>query len=334
MAKGLLDGIAPPRPLFLPIAFSTGAKVENVTLGTFLHNPTKIVSSLRQMRSHLRSDGVACYFDPFLEVEALGATLEWVSYDQPPVIRWPHPARPGGLPEDLRSPEEATKCGRVSVAVEVIRRMKAVPNRDFLLMAGVTGPLTLAARILQLTNNDEPQSLTLADTAREVAATVTTQMASAFVEAGADVVILQEEMVPILTADTCEVWAELLAPAINVVRFYEALPVLQVAAVKSVHENCELISQRRWDCVVCSPMEAISSQRRNEILRPTAVTHGISLPLEVFRPGGLGTEGFRQSLNPMIMELRPAMITTAGDLPAMTDMNRLIAILGEVPRGL
>src|SRR5438309_7397759 len=76
MAKGLLSGIVPSRPLFLPIVFSLGAKVENVPLGTFLGNPTKISSALRQMRTHLRSDGVACYFDPYLEVEALGATLQ------------------------------------------------------------------------------------------------------------------------------------------------------------------------------------------------------------------------------------------------------------------
>ncbi len=75
IAKGLLKGIVPARPLFLPIVFSLGAKVENVPLGMFLRNPTKIASSLRQIRSHLRSDGVACYFDPYLEVEALGATL-------------------------------------------------------------------------------------------------------------------------------------------------------------------------------------------------------------------------------------------------------------------
>ena len=64
MAKELLRGVLPSRPLFLPILFSLGARVENIPLDIFLSNPTKITSSLRQMRGHLRADGVACYFDP------------------------------------------------------------------------------------------------------------------------------------------------------------------------------------------------------------------------------------------------------------------------------
>lgn len=334
MAKRLLDGIVPPRPLILPIVFSIGAKVENVPLGTFLNNPTKISSSLRQLRSHLRSDGVACYFDPFLEVEALGATLERVSDDQPPIIHWPLPAKMGELPQGLCSPEEATKSGRVPLALEVIRRMNSLPQRDFLLMAGITGPLTLAARILQLAHNEKLRSEDLSDVAQELAAAVLTQMASTFLDAGADVIIMQEEIIPTLSAESCDVWANLLAPAINVVRFYEALPVLQLTAASSVLENWDVIFRRRWDCVVCSPVEVMASQRRTGTLRTTGVPLGISLPLEVFRQEGLDGEDLRQNLHPMISELRPAIITTAGDLPAATDMKRLITVLGEVSRAL
>src|SRR6266436_8908220 len=167
MAKGLLSGIVPSRPLFLPIVFSLGAKVENVPLGTFLGNPTKISSALRQMRTHLRSDGVACYFDPYLEVEALAATLQRISDDRAPTIHWPRPARMGELPEGLRSPEEAANSGRVPVAVEVIRRMNALPNRDFLLMAGVTGPLTLAAQLTELERKNNFHGDYLSEAAQE-----------------------------------------------------------------------------------------------------------------------------------------------------------------------
>ena len=53
IVKGLLQGIAPPRPLFLPIVFSHGARIENVPLRVFLTNPTKISNSLRQIRGRL-----------------------------------------------------------------------------------------------------------------------------------------------------------------------------------------------------------------------------------------------------------------------------------------
>jgi hypothetical protein len=334
MAKGLLDGILPPRPLFLPIVFSLGAKVESVPLGAFLSNSTKIVSSLGQMRSHLRSDGVACYFDPYLEVEALGATLERIGDDQPPIIHWPLPAKIGELPECPRSPEEATNSGRVPVAVEVLRRMNALPNRDFLLMAGVTGPLTLAARLTQLERKETLRSEDLSGGAQELAGSVVTQMASAFLEAGADVIMIQEEIVPALSAESCDAWANLLAPAINVVRFYEALPVIQLATASSVLRNWEVIFQRQWDCVVCLPVEAVASHRRTETNATTAVTRGISLPLEVFRADGPGGEDFRQNLQPIISELRPAILTTAGDVPVATDMKHLIKVFEVVPRAI
>jgi hypothetical protein len=334
MAKGLLEGIVPPRPLFLPILFSLGAKVENVSLRAFLSNPTKISSSLRQMRGHLRSDGLVCYFDPCLEVEALGATLERVSDDQPPIIHWPLPAKMGELPKALCSPEEAANRGRIPVAVEVIRRMNSLPNRDFLLMAGVTGPLTLAARITQLEQKEALRSEDLCDAAQELAASVVTQMATTFLGAGADLIIIQEEIVPIFSAGGSDAWANLLAPTINVVRFYQALPVLQFTTAGSVRENWDVIFRRQWDCVVCSPAEIMASQQRTGTMRTSGVTLGISLPLEVFRPDESGGEGFHQNLLARISELRPAIITTAGDLPATSDMKYLIKVLEGIPRAV
>jgi hypothetical protein len=334
MAKGLLKGIVPPRPLFLPIVFSLGAKVENVPLGVFLRSPTKISSSLRQMRSHLRSDGVACYFDPYLEVEALGATLQRISDEQAPTIHWPHPARIGEIPEGLRSPEEVARSGRVPVAVEVIRTMNVLPNREFLLMAGVTGPLTLAARITQLEHKEELRSEDLSAAAQELAASVVTQMSTTFLEAGADVIIIQEERLPVLSAESCEAWANLIAPAINVVLFYEALPVLQFTDARSFLENWDLIFQRQWDCVVCPPLEVMVPQRRTGTLRTSNVTLGVALPLEAFRTNESDGERLRKVLQPMFSGLRQAILTTAGDVPATTDMKILSRVLGEVPRTL
>ena len=67
----------PPRPLFLPIVFSLGAKVENVPLATFLGNPAKISSALRQTRGPLGTDGVACYFAAQALNGSQDSTLIW-----------------------------------------------------------------------------------------------------------------------------------------------------------------------------------------------------------------------------------------------------------------
>ena len=334
MAKGLLSGIVPLRPLFLPIVFSLGAKVENVPLGAFLGNPAKISNALRQMRTHLRSDGVACYFDPYLEVEALGATLQRISDDRAPTIHWPRPARMGELPGGLRSPEEAANSGRVPVAVEVIRRMNALPNRDFLLMAGVTGPLTLAARLTQLESKETLQTEELSDAALEPAASVVTQMATTFLEAGADTIIIQEEIVPALSAESCAVWANLLAPTINVVRFYEALPVLQLSSAPFPHENWELIFRQHWDCVKCAPVDAIASRRQKGLPATDGSPFGIALPLDAFRTGRSHGKSPFQNIQTWNSEVRPSIITTACDVPVTTEMKHLIKVFEGIPRAI
>ena len=332
MAKGLLNGVVPPRPLFLPIVFSLGAKVENVPLATFLGNPAKISSALRQTRGPLGTDGVACYFDPYLEVEALGATLQRPSDGQSPTIRWPQSARMGELPEKLRTPEEAAKSGRVPVAVEVIKRMNALPNRDFLLMAGVTGPLTLAGWITQLEHKKDLRSVDSSNAAQELASSVVTQMASTFLEAGADLIMIQEEIVPAGSAECIDVWADLLAPTINIVRFYEAIPVLRIPDAPSLLENWDAIFQRQWDCVVTVPLADLVQKREHGPLKADGATLGIAMPVDVFRPDGKDGDALRQNLQPMISELRPALLTTAEDVPVGTDMKHLIKVLEAVPR--
>src|ERR1700722_17492743 len=147
MMKSLLQGNRQARPLIVPIVFSLGARIETLSYRAYLDNPTKISNALRQVRAQLRTDGVSCYFDPLLEAEALGGTLQWDKSNQTRSILWPESAQKGELAARLQSPEEAANSQRVRAAVEVIRRLNCLLRDEPLLMAGVCGPFTLAARL-------------------------------------------------------------------------------------------------------------------------------------------------------------------------------------------
>ena len=326
MLKGLLQGIPQTRPLFLPIVFSLGAKVENLPLREFLGNATKISNSLRQIRSHLRSDGVACYFDPYLESEALGAVLQWQTGDQPPAIQWPQSPEKGEVPDSLRSPEDAAKSSRVAVAVEAIRRLKSLLRDEPLLMAGVAGPFTLAARITGLRKEDAGRRENFSDAALELAAATITQIASKFVEAGANVVFIQEDVVPNLSVEDCEAWASLLAPAINIVRFYEALPVLQILDSHLFAENEQVILRQNWDCILCPTLAASAFTASEMIPPPEFANRGMALSLEALQPDASVAEKSSELLHAYILKSRPAIVTTAGDVPATTDIKFLARI--------
>jgi hypothetical protein len=332
MLKGLLQGAPPPRPLFLPIVFSLGAKVENLPLRAFLCNATKITNSLRQIRTHLRSDGVACYFDPFLEAEALGAKLHWQADDEPPTLQWPHVTEAGEFPENLRSPEDAAESPRVIVAIEVIQRLKSLLRDEPLLCAGVTGPFTLAAHLLDLRPADAPPREDFSDAALELAAATITQIATKFVEAGANVIFIQESIFPVLSAQHCDAWAESLAPAFNIIRFYEALPVALISDENSFAANKEVIYARNWDCILCPALAAMASSATEIAPPPGRANIGLALPPAAFQPGAASVpENLTESLHTIMVELRPALVTTAGDVPASTDI-KLLAKIGEAIR--
>jgi hypothetical protein len=323
--RGLLQSIAPARPLFLPIVFSLGARIENVSLRNFLTNPTKISNALRQIRTHLRSDGITCYFDPYLEAEALGGVLDWESDARRPSLRWPQPSHDGELPEGLCAPDETAKRGRVPIAVEVIRRLKPLVRDDFLLVAGVTGPLTLAAQIAQIETGESARKLSPPDSALSLAADVTPVVARALVEAGANVILIREELLP-PSADALADWSSRLASTINIVRFYEALPVLLLSPARPAANEIENIIREPWDAVVSAPVEAAAgfvTERR-------VAGYGISLPSSAFEPDQSNNAQLTTNLRKIIPEFHPALVTTTSDLPTTADLKYLNAIAEEV----
>ncbi|HXQ27569.1 MAG TPA: uroporphyrinogen decarboxylase family protein [Candidatus Acidoferrales bacterium] len=323
IVQGLLQGIAPPRPLFLPIVFSHGARVENVPLRAFLTNPTKISNSLRQIRAHLHSDGVSCYFDPYIEAEALGGTLHWEADDRSPALRWPPNVARGEWPEDSRSLQESAKKGRVAVAVDVIRRLKSVLRDDCLLMAGVTGPYTLGALLTQQSPGDAPLPGDVPASMLDLAAAMIGPIATAFLEAGANVVFIREAVLPTLSEDAAADWASRLGTTINIIRFYQALPVLLLDRGCSFAANREAILQQHWDCVVCPVLDQSALDRPGGFPELGAAGFGVALPTEAFEPGDPSSAEFDESLHRIISDLRPAVITTAGDVPAAAEMERL-----------
>jgi uroporphyrinogen-III decarboxylase len=321
MAKDLLQGIAPPRPLFLPIVFSLGARVENLPLRSFLTNPTKISNALRQICGRLPADGITCYFDPYLEVEALGAALRWSGDDQPPTIYWPGSARKAALPRGLRSPEDAVKAGRIPVAAEVTRRLTSLVRDEALLLAGVSGPFTLAARLLQIGEHEWASANDTFSSALDLAAAMLTQTASAFVEAGAHVIMIHEHVLPRLSAESNESWSDLLSPIFNVIRFYRALPVLVLTNPAAVCQNLELLANREWEGILCPAMDASTLAAWPSA---DATKLGVALAPGCLPPG--------PALMERIATLRPALVTTSGDVPPSTDVKQLAAMCEEVRR--
>jgi len=332
IAKGLLLGVAPARPLFLPILFSVGARVENIPLRSYLADPTKIANAQRQIRGPLRSDGVMCYCDPHLEAEALGATIQWEQADQCSSLKWPGDAERGELPHDVRTPEEAVKSGRVSVAIDTLRRLASMLRDGPLLMASVSGPFTLAGRLTQLPREGAQSHEAFPEEALDLAASTITKISGAFAEAGASLIFIHEELLPRLSSESCDVWASLLAPVLNVIRFYETLPVLLMTDEHGSSENMDLVFQRSWDGVLCPVLQPSTLQPFAAIREGTTAPLGFALPLRAFGTHANDSTDAGDALKRVVSGFRPSLLTTAGDVPPATDMKHLLKVLESVPR--
>jgi uroporphyrinogen-III decarboxylase len=316
LVQGFLQGTPPARSLLLPIIFSHGARIENVPLRAFLTNPTKISNALRQIRGRVRADGVTCYFDPLLEAEALGATVEWAGDEGPRALRWPQPAAAGELPPGLFSPDEAAKNGRVGVAVEVIKRLKAILRDECLLLAGVSGPYTLAAQLLQLDANNPRPAHDFSPSALDLATDTMTAIAKTFLEAGASAILIREETLPVLSSDDIADWASRLGTTINIVRFYQALPVLLLPNAKAAAANRGSIAQQQWGCVVCPALDRVARADW-----PAGFGAALGFTLNEEAPD----RSFRVSepSGPFEALKNSFVVTTTGDAPTAADVERL-----------
>jgi cytochrome c551/c552 len=146
------------------------------------------------------------------------------------------------------------------------------------------------------------------------------------VEARASVIFIQEDILPVLSAEYREAWASLLAPAINIVRFYEALPVLQIMDSHSFAQNKQVIFQQNWDCVICPALAASAFSAWEMVPSSGFANLGIALSPEAFQPEASAAETLLELFHAFIKKSRPAIVTTAGDVPVTTDLKFLARV--------
>ncbi|RAQ94032.1 uroporphyrinogen decarboxylase family protein [Thermogemmatispora tikiterensis] len=220
--KALIQGRPPARRLFVPLIFRLAAYLEQLPLSTFLVNPTKIANSLVALHRRLQTDGITCYFDPLLLVEALGCRLRW----QADTATYERPTRSVGNALLHLPPEEITQRGRVPVALEVVRRVQGTVGAGPVLLIGLPAPLRSAQQIfgpeiiaaLAAAEDEALESF-------EALVAITLALARACCLAGAHLLYFDEVAVP---ANFLGAWEAALEALWKTVRFHGALPLLSV----------------------------------------------------------------------------------------------------------
>lgn len=177
-AQAIAQGRGRNDRVVIPLAFEVAARISARPLAEFRNDATQLANGLGELQSALSADGLVC---------ALAARMEWDS------------AAGGGL--DV---ERIATQGPVGASLEACRRLREVQGDNAALLAGLTGPATLAAQF----------GVDIASAAAAFAALV-----KEFCSAGADVILLMEDAGADCASET---WQDGVKTAANIARFHQA----------------------------------------------------------------------------------------------------------------
>jgi Uroporphyrinogen decarboxylase (URO-D) len=315
MIRAILRGEPLSRPLLLPIVFSLGARLENLSLSAFLANPTRIANSQRQIRTVLGLDGVTSYFDPYLEAEALGSNVER-NANGTNCICGPAESLQTTL-EHRASAEVLVAKSRVPLACDVIRRLKTMLSGEPALMARVSGP----CQLWDLLNGDLPRE-EISNDGVGYCSDITSAVTKSFLDAGANVIFLCENRASIRDGER---WIDLLMPIVNVIRFYEALPVVIFSGAHA-EESPAALGTNSDGPIIPYDVDRLPATETCPFAQLAAF-----LPNTSFSPNNPHDQAFARLLS-IAQASALAIVTSRGEIPADVDLKQLADLSSALRR--
>ena len=173
---------------------------------------TKLARGLEALHKAIGTDAVYAAVANGVEIEAAGAQLDWSSY--PPRVSTPPEVV---LSEATDLPDRLAAFRRVQTALETTRRLAVTLSDGPLLAAAVTGPHTLAHQFGRSSDN-------ISDQDWELSGRICAELARLYCEAGANLIVVEEETVGVDGGDSDKRQAALV-PLINIVKFHKKLLV-------------------------------------------------------------------------------------------------------------
>lgn len=252
------------------------ARLEQLPVSKMLNDPSLLARALENTQRLYGYDIVTNVFDPTLEAEACGCPVKWTSEKELPVLEDHQPI--DNLSEkdvfDIRNK------GRLPVVLEATRRLKIVLGRTLAIAGVLTGPFTLASHlrggniVSALDNAPEP-----AKNMVELAAKVCLEVCKSYCELEVDMIVLAESVMPQLPARYLPLALSTLRPLVNVIRFYNSLPLLLAKGCAS--DSTDLLTNMEVDgMVVDSSIEADIRQKISRCIVGRTISSSVLVGLK------------------------------------------------------
>jgi uroporphyrinogen decarboxylase len=208
---------------FMPWVCIHAARLEQLPVQKMLSDPSLLARALQNAHKLYGYDMGVNIFDPTIEAEACGCTVKWISDSELPVLEDHQPI--DHMSEDAIS--SVRNKGRLPAVIEATKRLKINLGRTVAIAGVVAGPFTVASHLTGHSIIDDLESNP--ERARniiELAGKVCLEVCKSYCELELDLIVLADSVMPRLPIGYLPLALSLLKPLVNVIRFYDSVPLL------------------------------------------------------------------------------------------------------------
>lgn len=211
------------RPAFIPFVYGLAARISQIPLRDMVLNPTYFANSLEAACKLFRYDGITNAFDSSIEAEACGCQLAWVGDYEAPIVT-------KGCSLNQPRPEDFIKSNRISVLMEVTKRLGISMGKEVAIIGVVTGPLSLTKNLVaefdEMSDLDSQQPEILK--AVSLSGDLLKRFIKGLCELKTDAVFIREELPGANFLGNLTLFKDIYTTLFNIIRFYNSYPVLVV----------------------------------------------------------------------------------------------------------
>jgi len=318
--KKVFSGVKPSSVPFMPWVCIHAARVDQLPLQKMLSDPSLLARGLQSAHKLYGYDMGINIFDPTIEAEACGCAVQWPDDRELPVLK-DHP------PIDQMSEDAISNLrsrGRLPVVLEATKRLKVNLGRTVAVAGVVTGPFAVASHLTGRKIIDElethPEG---AKKVIELAGRVCLEVCKSYCDLELDLIGLADSILPQLPIRHLPLALSVLKPLVNVIRFYDAVPIL--LARGCTKDSVELLTKVEVDgMVVDGGLESDLREKAPDCV----VGKAISLPL---------LQGPKENLIAHLQDClkgdrRGLFISTEWQVPYDTPPENIHAIMKSIRR--
>jgi hypothetical protein len=200
-------------PMLAPMLYGVAAQIDAIAVPEMVVDATKLRKNLSELRRMLALPAVTCAVPSFMELEALGGSVDGGA--------WP-PRQVAGTSLDLAAietePGALLRSSRLSASVDTVRQFAGADASDPVIAVALTGPATLVSQ-LRTAGCDGQTSEALYDFVGHLLAVLVRM----YCEAGVHLLQLHETSPPGADEDF---WKDALGTVGNMARFHRVPPLL------------------------------------------------------------------------------------------------------------